>query len=240
MVRLRFILTSVMLSTPFLVGCKPQLPKSDSAPSPKSMLSEDAEKYLQARRDMAQRTNGVLLSATAKYMPGTIRITWRMDYDGPRLPLIIQKPIYPKFSFEATRISIILPDAPDSVRSCIITAPPIREGTQPPLGEEDYLRVEKGRTVSGELTIPVAKISSAIRDRWPELKERSLPTALYIQLQHFPWERGELYKLDAWTGELFTPPMKVENIDWGIPVTRLRKGETEHDGHEAFLNQAGT
>src|SRR5262245_41412237 len=82
----------------------------------KPPVATDVDTYLQLLRDSAKRVNGAHLSASADVKDGSIQIRWALDYNGPRPPLIIQKPIYPQYSFEATSIRVIYASPPSSKR----------------------------------------------------------------------------------------------------------------------------
>lgn len=186
-------------------------PKQKSAT--KRKRKEPFEEHLAQLKKLSKRVNGVLLSATAEAKNDSIEIKWSLDYDGPRPPLIIQKPMYPGNTWYATKIHILVRGAKSEVRAVQFTAP-YGPGLPPPLTKEDYVTVEKGKSTSGNMSLAVAEVKARLVKEFPALAGAMPPKEVFIQLEHSPTQRGEQFTVDAWTGRLHSLPSKVTLKKW--------------------------
>jgi len=189
---------------------------AEVATPPNDVESAAIVAYLAQLDEDAKRTNGVLLTACAELKDKAILIKWALEYDGPRAPLIILEPVFPVCLYDATRIRVVNPEATTQEASAQIPWEVLRDGSPWPIAKAGFLRVEKGEKATGQFLIPLEKVRRALVAQWPELRNRPLPPRVYIQVMHSPSARGfgEERGNDAWTGRLFTRPMKVTNINW--------------------------
>lgn len=150
-----------------------------------------------------------------------VHIHWTLDYTGFRQPLIVQKPTYPEYSYDATSLFFILRGGknPASPNVGLRGEPP---GAHAPARapKELFITVEKGKEASGLIKVPLAEVKKQVLDKWPEYTTDKLPIELYVQMLHFPKERGDDLNLDAWTAGgsfrsgLFSAPVKINVLKW--------------------------
>jgi hypothetical protein len=168
--------------------------------------AQQPKDFLKARDKLCCRTNGVLLQVGAQGIRSAedkllVKIDWSVNYDGPRQRLIMLKPL------------ILLPNSGQTIMWCYIetgdgklcqcalggailpSAPPVSP-------EEWFVKVEKGQLGTGTTSVSVANVRAAFAAQCKE-KVGAFPK-LHVQIQHCPFERGEHYHLDAWTGELWS------------------------------------
>lgn len=179
--------------------------KPEANPKPKDPFEE----HLALLKEVSQRTNGVLLTATAEIKDDSIEIKWTLDYDGPRPPLIIQKPMYPGNARAATSIRIVARGVKPRVLSVQFVARRGGPGFPPPLTKDDYTTVEKGKTATGKTSLPVADVKARFIKDFPEHSGETPPKEVFVQLLHLPTERGEQFDYDAWTGGLYSLPVRL-------------------------------
>ena len=199
------------------------------AEDPKSVANDDFEKVLGELRESARRVDGVQLAITAEiksdptHKIDMIHIKWTLDYTGPRPPLVIQKPMYPEHSYEATRIRVMAPGksrlVPTVHLECIASTPHLRH-LYFPVPAKIFVTIDKGKTASGLITVPMGAVKYELFRRWAKEIGDAPPAALYVQLLHFPKQRGEELNLDAWTAGtstgsgLYSAPVKVNVSKW--------------------------
>lgn len=192
-----------------------------SAEEPKPKAKDPFEEHLAQLKELSKRANGVLLRATAEVKDDQITIQWTLDYEGPRSPLIIQKPMYPGNTWNATSIRIAVRGPNSEVVSLSFVANWGGPGPAPLLKTDDYITVEKGKTATGKVSLAVADVKARLMKDFPKVSERMLPTEVVVQFLHLPTQRGEQFGLDAWTagtslrlGGLYSLPMKVSVNKW--------------------------
>jgi hypothetical protein len=179
----------------------------------------------QERGKLHQRQTGALLTITAKWEtrnpaaePGIV-IEWQIDYDGPRRPFTILKPMtYPPGGRSAMHFWYMGPDG----KAVRFEIPLVGVGKQWPAGKEGYAVSEGGKPVTGRIS---AGGASYLRGRIGRVPEPGDPR-LWVQLEHAPTDRGDGYDmvfdpatgrttrgaawtLDAWTGHLWSPVVEV-------------------------------
>ncbi|MGF1581587.1 MAG: hypothetical protein ACFCD0_19845 [Gemmataceae bacterium] len=59
------------------------------------------------------------------------------------------------------------------------------------------------------LSILLPKVRQLVLKNHPDEFSKEAPPTLYLQLNHSPSLRGEDYKLDAWTRQLYSKLIKV-------------------------------
>jgi hypothetical protein len=190
-------------------------PAADEKPAPPF----DIDKFVKGRSELARRVNGVLLQATvtvAKQGFGEeVNIKWTLDYDGPRPPLIILRPTLKDMTSEQTAAVFYAVGKDRNLYEYAMKSPHldgfVPTGSQ--LLKGAFLTLEKGKTATGVLPVPAGKIGGYYRDHWPKQFDDK-PPLLYLQLRHKPYDRGLLDNLDAWTGELLAPVVKVPLTKW--------------------------
>ena len=173
-----------------------------SAADPPTAPKDEFEKVLGELRESARRVNGAELTITAESkndatnIGDVIHIKWSLDYTGPRPPLVIQKPMYPEHSFYATRIRVIAPGKSRLVPTVHLDCKePLGEYYRPPPAEI-FVTIDKGNTASGQITVASGTVKQELLAQWPKEMGDTAPRVLYIQLLHFPIERGEHNGLD--------------------------------------------
>jgi hypothetical protein len=177
------------------------------------------EAFFKLRSSQAGRQIGVLLRATAEAVarPGSadlIKIHWTMDYTGPRPPLIILKPdLDHPTPTKLTRLLVYARGKDGRLYEYELTNP-TRSALDfaPALAKDWFLTIPKGKTGSGDLTLPADRIGKYFRQQWPE-QFGAAPPPLYLQLIHSPEGRGGDGE-DAWTGVLHTPVFPVTVKKW--------------------------
>jgi hypothetical protein len=178
----------------------------------KGQARTESERAFEALNEMAKRTNGVLLKTTAELAKDKegdkIKVSWTLDYDGPRPPLIILTP----YEGASQTCVFIYADGQDGSRyEFLMRAAPIAGVFAP--GKEAFSTMEKGKALKGEYVIPLAKIRTFYQKNWPK-QFGEKPPKLFLRMNHQTSERGTQHKLDAWTGDLNSKVMEVSPAEW--------------------------
>ena len=207
----------LVLSLTMFLSCYTISNAQDPIPGAK----EDLEKFIRDLHQRSGRVNGSELSITAEVKDDVVHIKWTLDYTGFRQPLIIQKPMYPEYSYGATTLQFIAPGGKDPqipIAAFSGRSPAGREPIRAP--KELFITVEKGKELAGLIKVPVGDVKKQLQSKWPQYIGDTPPTALYVQLLHFPKERGEDHDFDAWTAGgnsrsgLYSAPVKVIVSKW--------------------------
>jgi hypothetical protein len=79
--------------------------------------------------------------------------------------------------------------------------------------KEWFRTVEKGKQGAGTMLISVAKLRQFYEGHWPDQFGAAAPV-VRVQLRHKPFDRGVAFDLDAWTGEVYTPLIRIPLEKW--------------------------
>src|SRR5262245_30017542 len=148
------------------------------------------------RQGMHKRVNGALLDARTVSAGAVLRVSWSLDYDGPRQPLTILEPSLTNYTVGQTEL-LIYALGHDGQRYYVAFASP-----SPPCyyfsPREHYVLVGKGASATGEVSVRAADIRAKFARQYPG-KFGDRPPPMAWQLIHKPHQRGEAFGLDAWT-----------------------------------------
>lgn len=194
-----------------LVGCSGCAPRRDQEKEP----NPEFQKWLDLVEQGSRRqVNGARLRVHSKVEDGIIKINWTLEYYGPRPPLTILKPVFPRgCNGGATFVRVFAEGQPPNI-------PLVRLNQQDcPAGPwfadiDSFITIEKDKKVSGEIDLLVTTVKAKLIKEWPELFDGPAPPVLYLQFHHQPRDRGEDHGLDAWTGNLDSQVMKLKIAKW--------------------------
>ena len=129
--------------------------------------------------------------------------------------------MYPEYSYGATTFHFIAQGGKHPQIPIAVFSGKSPNGREPRRAPKDlFITVEKGKELSGLIKVPVAEVKKQLLAKWPQYIGDHPPAALYVQLLHFPKERGEDLNLDAWTAGgnswsgLYSAPVKVKISKW--------------------------
>jgi hypothetical protein len=172
------------------------------------------QEFYKVRSALAGRRAGAMLQATVAIADGPdraeeIQLNWTLDYTGPRPPLIILRPSLEDGTAGQTRVILYAEGKDGRVYEGQLESPtpPLVQGTP----KEWFLTIPPGKTATGELKISARRVADCFQQPWPKQFDDT-PPILHVQLIHKPHHRGG--DLDAWTGELYTPVLKVPLKKW--------------------------
>ncbi len=196
-----------------------QDPKPAAVPAkPQSQFERHWELCVEQGR---KRVNGVLMTAKVKkHTADELVVEWGFDYAGPRPPLTILSPVRPdtKDLFPNTApINFFAVGADGFPYDESYANDPRTIKGEPVPGEglrqrrDYYLTVEKGKTATVEVTVPIREHLKRFKEKYPT-QFKQPPAKLYFRLVHQPKLRGELFDLDAWTGVLTSEPILLNNL----------------------------
>jgi hypothetical protein len=171
-----------------------------------------------------ERSNGVRFKAKVviegRLKASNIRIVWTIDYNGPRPPLTILKPSLRYETSGQTWVRIFATGSDGKTRMMELTSPSLDPSyTSLPairLPEMDwFITVPQKKSFSDDsIVIKSSKLRNYFTTKFPKQYNGLKPPKITLQLFHNPEERGELHKLDAWTGFLYTDRMDVPLPRW--------------------------
>ena len=165
-------------------------------------------------------SNGVIWKVNIKLrqLPSKnelIDFCWSIGYTGPRSPLIILRPslseryltsttivelyAFPKYTKQGRVIQFTAPYPPGGRDALIHIHPP----------RASFLSLRRKQSVTGIDSIPVKELKKELLTRYPEVFSSTVPPTLFAGVQHDTEERGIILALDAWTGQLNSPLMRV-------------------------------
>jgi hypothetical protein len=209
-------MTPKLLAVAALAG---SLPLAVPAPvPPQSQFQRHWDTCVEQGR---KRVNGVLMTAKVKeHTADKLVVEWGFDYTGPRPPLTILSPVRPDskdlFPYAAAVSFFAVGADGFPYMENYANAPKTIDG-QPVPGEsvrqrrDYYLTIEKGKTATVEVTVPIREHLKRFKERYPA-QFKQPPAKLYFLLVHQPKLRGELFDFDAWTGVLTSEPVLLNNL----------------------------
>lgn len=183
-----------------------------------------------SKRDAAwSKVNGVSLdidvTVNRKFAGDDIVVAWRVSYDGPRQPLIVVAPTIEKKTNGTTRVIVYaVPEGKKVAWAYDLVSPP--EDRQPPnpfdpygftritgLPKEFFLTVESGKQGKGEIVVPANRLRKYLADRKADkFFDPKNPPRIFVEVRHYPADRGERHNLDAWTGKLEAGPVEAPQL----------------------------
>lgn len=174
------------------------------------------EDFYKGRSALGRRANGVRLQVATVAPAGDkgdeIRLDWTLDYEGPRPPLIILEPSLERDTGGQTVVVFYAESKDRRPHGYDMASPPnVGRGAFSP--KNFFIAVEKGKQGSGAITVPIAKLREYYTKHWPAQFGDVVPV-LWVQLRHKPFDRGSGFDLDAWTGEVYSPVVKVPLPKW--------------------------
>lgn len=158
----------------------------------------------------AGRKNGVLLQAKAEVKKEgavVLLIHWSIDYAGPRFPLHILEPSLNVGSYNQTYL-LFFPVDDKGISHPVAIHPGVHDGPSM-ASKEAFLSVKRGEVARGTIELPLTTVKNAVRLKHPEVFSKFAPLQLYVQLRHTPYERGDTWGLDAWTGKLQSELLRI-------------------------------
>jgi len=165
-----------------------------------------AAKFFEGRSAIHRRVIGVLMTASISATSQTMKLTWALDYDGPRPPLTILKPSLENGSHGQTVVLVYAEGKYGGAFEQRLISPSAAGKYWS--RKKWFATIKKGERASGEITISVPKARDYFRRHWPRHFDGTTPK-LHVQLVHKPWDRGEQHGFDAWTGELHSKVLEV-------------------------------
>ena len=72
----------------------------------------------------------------------------------------------------------------------------------------------EGEKAQGDILVPVSQVKEHLLKHWPNDFDKQRPPDIRVQLEHRPSDRGAMYSLDAWTGNLYTKVLEVGLEEW--------------------------
>src|SRR5262249_6714070 len=147
--------------------------------------------FYKLRSEQSRRFCGVLLKATVRVVPkfgggGEILIDWGVEYTRARPPPLILGPS-PEAQNGGKAASIHFAEGKDQRIYEFDLESPTPQIVSGLFGR--YLTVEKGKTVTGKLTVSARKLANHFAGRWPnQFGEK--PPVVHVQLWHKPYQRG--------------------------------------------------
>jgi hypothetical protein len=161
-----------------------------------------------------------------------IEVAWIITYTGPRPPLTIVQPTL-ELSTAQTMISIFAapkgkdyafaftvksPEEIPGLRRFLVDAYGVKKElpeyrmlapfppTELVLRSKDwFVTAPAGKSAKGVLTVSGAKLKKHLMTSFPGEFDPKQPPRLFLDLQHPPFDRGEDFNFDAWTGQLYIP-----------------------------------
>ena len=171
------------------------------------------------REDVSGRKNGVLLqsqvSVKKKGMGGVVLIHWLLDYNGRRPPLTIIKPSLDIETLGQCAVEFFPVDKDGNAHGVNIQPDPKGVDltwlgfTLGNPARERFITVKKGEEAQDTLEVPLAKVEAIVREKHADKFRKFPPDLMFVRLRFRPSSRGEPHELDAWTGELLTPLVRV-------------------------------
>jgi hypothetical protein len=189
---------------------------------PKGELKDEVpykiERLIENYKKYSGRKNGVLLEVKAEVKAkGDVILVlhWSIDYAGPRFPLHILQPSLGVGWYGQTYV-VLFPVDEKGIAHPVGIHPEV-PGFLTTNAKEAFLTVNRGEEAKGTIEVPLKKAGT----RKIQVGKVSIPPGrLFVQLRHAPYDRGERFNLDAWTGSgsqgtLQTPliPVPIENSD---------------------------
>jgi hypothetical protein len=209
------------------VAGAPKPAAGEPAPPPPAWEGKDVHPILaqvfRERDKLHKRQTGALLTITARWEtdPGlepAVRIYWQIDYDGPRRPFTILKPLA---GYSYRDRSVVHFWFPGGAPAGFIMGTGAIAGKQPHKQKDWFAVSADGKPVTGR----VGWGGSYLKGRMGQEPAPGDPP-MWVQLEHAPIDRGDGYEwpwdpatgrvtrgpawtVDAWTGELWSPVVRV-------------------------------
>jgi hypothetical protein len=161
-----------------------------------------------------------------------IEVAWNITYAGPRPPLIIVQPTLELSTAQTMIFIYAAPKGKDYAFAFTVKSPeeipgltrflvdpygvkkqlpeyrlqaPFRP-TELVLRSKDwFVTAPAGKIAKGVLTVSGAKLKEHLTRSFPGEFDPKQPPRLFLELHHLPFDRGEHFNFDAWTGQLYIP-----------------------------------
>jgi hypothetical protein len=176
--------------------------------------------------------NGVKLEFTATQLgpfdDPTIRVQWKMSYIGERLPCVILKPSLEAKTSATTFLEFSAQSKLRNKRGSVKFESPPMEIPPPILGgafcagfdfgpkgrprKIDFVVLKKDAVYTEQFDVKRSKLEKQFREQMREEFDIR-PLTISAFFRHLPWERGEEFNFDAWTGSLVAGSIDVVTID---------------------------
>jgi hypothetical protein len=167
--------------------------------------------------------NGVRFTVTGKVRRlvstgrDVIDLDWKVEYSGPRPPLILMPPSLTEGWPEMTRVGVYaFPRGSETGRYVRFATPEPDGGVRLLIFEGVpkawYLTVPKGEVGTGNVSLLVADLKALLQSRYPAEFPDAAPPKLYADLLHEPTDRGYGHDLDAWTGLLMSNMLELPDL----------------------------
>lgn len=177
---------------------------SRSGPVPKEKPGPFGETG-KVREEMHKRVNGLLFTAETGSVGAELKIKWALHYTGQRQPLTILEPTLTRSTNEQTVLRIYA-FGKDNKLYDVFFPSPTQLGAYLS-GKDWFVTAAKGKKAKGELSVKVADIKAKFKKQYPKQFGDDPPAALAWQVEHKPRDRGEQFDFDAWTVDMYNPPV---------------------------------
>jgi hypothetical protein len=164
-------------------------------------------------------TNGVQLrtpkAEVVQQVDGKgLRVHWEVRHSGKRWPLVILAPDIERKTSGDTRLTLYAQGTSGKAYAWTWESPTDPFG-QAQSNEDWFLTVDrKAGKAEGDVEVELRAAKEAFLKHLAKELDADKPPPMYVRLQHWPRDRGEHLKLDAWTGPLIGPVTKVTAKDW--------------------------
>lgn len=179
-------------------------------------LADLVEQYTRNHK----RVNGTMLRIKADTAPRdeggpVVRVRWELDYTGPRPPLIILAPSLQRPT-GATTVSVIYGDFSGVGRQVNFWSGTPHGLWRP--AESDFVTAKPGEVAAGVIDVPVKRVEEKIG------RTLQAGDVVYVRITHEARLRGDHLAghrkgekaLDAWTGTLYSNPVKITITKSGL------------------------
>jgi hypothetical protein len=164
--------------------------------------------------------NGVALVITKAQVSSKedqllLKVEWALEYKGERWPLVILEPSLFRPTAHQTSLEIVAKGKSGKGYACTCSSPesPGAAFFEVSSRKDWFIKVtkEKGK-VEGSMEIDISEVRSQLLEEYPDEFDKEFKQDLYLQFYHQPIDRAKHLDLDAWTGEILSPPAKVERL----------------------------
>lgn len=171
--------------------------------------------YFKDRGRMAARVNGLLLqvsiASNAEPKLALTKVDWKLDYTGKRSPCNVLEPSMNRATSGQTEI-IVYAEGAGGLRDVTVAA---RFTKCQYFAERAwFVSIPEGQAVTGSFEFDLTEAKELLLKRFPRDFRADKAPVLYIQVCHKPSDRGAGFDLDAWTGELWTPVIRLPLKQW--------------------------
>lgn len=195
----------VCLTSAVLLFVSPGIAEEDSK----------TEQFFSLRTKMAKRSNGLQLGLQASdgvAEEAIVQLQWRLDYDGPRKPCTVIGPSLTNSTSGQTVLKVYAESTSQVVHEIEFSSP---VGGCKYFAQQDwFVTIQEDHAAKGSLLLNLAEVKATLLKHWPGNFQVEQAPPLSVQLIHQPTDRGANHNLDAWTGTVYSPVIKLSVPEW--------------------------